>query len=205
MTRNKWSLVVASPPLLLATAVGLVLTGCSSTSSGDSNSPPSLEQIAANARAGGHDWQADLLDDGDITPAEYDEGHRRNLACLDAAGITYSDPERNLPDGFRWLYDMFWPGLSDSEGQRVSQDCYDQNLGDLELAMSAWGDWSTEPALLADIVDCVNNQGFSIDADVKNWNQVWLSGADQGLTQQAVAMCAQNGMARLHPGVGYAL
>ena len=100
---------------------------------------------------------------------------------------------------------MFWPGLSDSEGQRVSQDCYDQNLGDLELAMSAWGDWSTEPALLADIVDCVNNQGFSIDADVKNWNQVWLSGADQGLTQQAVAMCAQNGMARLHPGVGYAL
>ena len=205
MTRGKWSLVAGASPALLVVAIGLVLAGCSRATDGGTDSVPSLQQIAANARAAGHDWQADLLDDGDITLAEYDEGHRRNLACLDSAGITYSDPARNLPDGFRWLYDMSWPSMSDSEGQRASEDCYDQNLGDLELAMSAWGDWSTEPALLADIVSCVGDQGFEIDAAAKNWRQVWLSGADQGLTQQAVATCAQNGMARLHPGVEYAL
>jgi hypothetical protein len=137
--------------------------------------------------------------------AEYDEGSRRNLACLDAAGITYSDPVRNVPDGFRWLYDMHWPNMSDSDGQRVSQDCYDKNVGDLELAMEAWGDWTTEPALLADIVNCVTKQGFSIDPSVKNWKQVWTSGASHGLTQPAVATCVQTGMLRLHPGVGYAL
>lgn len=196
------SLPRVSGALLLVLA-SIPLVGCSPSPS-DMGETPSLDQIAASARSKGHDWQADLLDDGDITLAEYDEGHRRNLSCLDGVGISYSEPERNLPDGYRWLYDMHWPDLSDEDGQRLSRSCYEENLEELELAMGAWGDWSTDPALLAAVIDCVKTEDFAIDESAKNWRDVWLSAVDQGLTRQGVAACVDIAMTRLYPGTGYA-
>jgi hypothetical protein len=194
----------ALPGLAMILCISALLSGCSSGKAAPAG-PPSLSQIASDARAHGHEWQADQLDDGDITLAEYDEGHRRNLACLDAAGITYSTPERNLVDGYQWLYKMQWPNLSEAKGQKVSQACFDDNVGDLALAMAAWGKLTTEPALLADVVKCVNGLGFKITPDVKNIRDVWLSGSDQGLKQEVVSTCAQNGMLRLHRGVDFAI
>ena len=51
---------------------------------------------------------------------------------------------------------MYWaPSMSDSEGQTVSGSCFEESLGEVSLAMQAWGDWSTDPAVLADVVSCV--------------------------------------------------
>lgn len=193
-------------PLALSAAVFVVVagTGCSSPAA-TSGEPQSIEQIAADAKDRGHDWQATVLGDGNVTLAEYDEGHRRNLACLDGAGIQYSEPERNIPNGYEWLYDMTWPSMDDPKGQKVSEKCFDENLGEVSLAMSAWGDWETDSALLAAVLECVSASGFEIDASAKNLRDVWLEGSDEGLTKETVAGCAQDGMLRLYPGVSYGI
>lgn len=178
-----------------------VLGGCTAQEAKDG--PRSLEQIAADARAKGHDWQADALDDGDITLAEYDEGHRRGLACLTTSGMTYTEPERMLTDGFRWDYVISWEGMSDDVGSRESQACFDENLGDLELAMSSWGDWRTDPALLVFVEECVKSAGFDVESGSRNYRDVWLSTADQGLTREQVSSCVSNGMQMLYPGAGF--
>lgn len=166
--------------------------------------PPSLEQIAAKARAKGHEWQAQMLEDGDITLAEYDEGHRRHLACLTAAGLTYTEPERILTDGFSWDYLITWEGKSDEVGSGLMSDCFDDNLGDLELAMSAWGDWRTDPALLVEIETCVEDAGFDVQAgSARNYRELLLATADQGLTREKMSSCIGEGMQRLYPGAPF--
>ena len=188
------------PRLVAVMFIGVsLLAGCS----GD-DGPPSLEQIARDARLRGNGWQAGVLDDGDVTLAEYDEGHRRVLACLDAAGLTYSEPQRNIPNGYEWLYDRFWHGMADDDGMRAARECDDTNRF-VARAMSLWGDWETEPALLSFIVECVTDAGFEIPADVRNYRDVWLSGSDQGLTKEQVAACIDTGMQRLHPRADYGI
>ncbi len=184
--------------------VCVVLGGCASGGD-DVEDPRSLEQIADEARAHGYDWQADLLEDGDITVAEYDEGHRRDLECLTAAGITYTEPERDLLDGFRWSYDLSWAGLDDETATSVASECSERNDMYLELAMSTWGEWDTEPTVLADLAQCVQDKGFEIEAGARNYREVWLSASDQGLTYEQVSACVAQAMQRLHPGVGYGL
>jgi len=193
--------------VMLATVLvaGWGLAGCSTPVGDVGNGVPSLEQIAADARSRGHDWQAEQLDDGNITLAEFDEGHRRNLACLNDSGISYSAPTRNVVDGYDWLYDMHWSGLKDSEGQRLSQGCFDANLGELSIAMSEWGEWETEPALMVAVVRCVNNKGIELTSEAKNLRDLQKEGADQGLTKEGISTCVQVEMQRLHPGVAYAL
>ncbi len=178
--------------------------GCSTTGSA-AEGPPSLEQIADTARSRGHEWQADILSDGDITLAEYDEAHRRNLACLESAGLVTSEPQRNLPDGFRWLYDVFWEGMDDEDGQGAMRMCGDTHMHEVELAMSTWGAWDTGPALLAEIASCVASRGIDVSEDARNYRDAWLSATDQGLTQQAVGSCVDSAMQKLHPGVDYAV
>ncbi len=183
----------------------LSLAGCSSSEEGADGEPQSLDQIAESARERGDDWQASLLEDGDITLAEYDEGHRRNLECLTAAGMTYSEPERIVTDGFRWDYAIEWTGIEEEVGMRESSACFDENLGDLELAMSAWGDWQTDPALLAAVNECVANAGFEVDPAAKNYRDVWRSGSEAGLSQQTVGGCVSTSMTRVYPGAGFAV
>lgn len=195
--------MTSSRAIIVVLAVAM-LTGCSASDS-DSDSRPSLLQIAESARDQGHDWQAELLSDGDITLAEFDEGHRRTLACLEAAGIDFTEPQRNIPDGYQWIYDMTWPTLDDAAGQRVVEGCVDEHQADLALAMSAWGDWVTEPALLAATVECVSRSGFDGGPSITNLRDLWLAGASDGLTRQTVATCAQTQMERLHPGIAYAI
>lgn len=183
----------------------VVLGGCSSDSENEDSEPSSLEQIAQEARDLGRDWQAGILEDGDITLAEYDEGHRRNLTCLDDVGITYSEPQRSVLDGYSWNYDMFWPNMDDSKGQDVSYKCFEENLESLSVAMTAWGDWKTDAAVLSFTNECVTQAGFTVESDVQNYRELWLSAAGEGLTQDVVANCLNTAMIRLHPGVSYAL
>ncbi|HEY0215536.1 MAG TPA: hypothetical protein VGC57_03990 [Cellulomonas sp.] len=184
--------------------VGTLLVGCSSVGA-DDDGPMSLDQFAAEARARGYDWQAGLLEDGDVTVAEFDEGHRRNLECLTAAGLVYSDLERDLLDGFRWDYLIGWNGVDEETANEAVSACAQEFLGYIEPAMSAWGDWSTEPAALAGIKECVTAKGFEIDTAAQNYREVYLSAADQGLTYEPLETCIASTMQRLHPGVGYAV
>lgn len=200
------SLKASSSLVVLACFSVVVLTGCGESNQGSTEVPPSLEQMAAKARSKGHDWQAQMLGDGDITLAEYDEGHRRNLACLVAAGLTHTEPVRNPADGFWWGYEVGWEGMADDRGSGLFSECYDDNLGDLELAMRSWGDWRTEPALLAEVEECVRSGGFDIEDGVaKNYREIWLAAAAQGLGKDKVASCINSGMSRLHPGIPYSV
>ncbi|HEY0188891.1 MAG TPA: hypothetical protein VGC67_15470 [Cellulomonas sp.] len=174
-----------------------LLAGCSSGDDG----AHSLDWYAAEARSRGYDWQAGLLEDGDVTLAEYDEGHRRNLACLDAAGIDYSEPERNVLDGFGWNYDLSWSGLDEETFERIASGCFEEFVGWIEPAMSELGDWQTEPTILAAIKECVAGQGFEIDTGAQNYRDVWLSGSDQGLTTEQVSACIGSETRRLGIGV----
>lgn len=192
--------------VVVGTCLGVVaLGGCASSAEDAGDGPRSLAQIADDARERGFDWQAEMLEDGDITLAEYDEGHRRNLACLTAAGMTYTDPVRMVPDGFRWDYLIDLADVGEDVGSREVWDCNEEYLSDLEVAMSSWGDWRTDPALLADVEECVSSAGFEIGTGAKNYRDVWLAGADAGLTRERVAICVREGMTRLYPGVDYAV
>jgi hypothetical protein len=186
------------------TAVVALVSACASGDQ-DAEEPKSLSQLAAEARSRGYDWQAGILDDGDITAAEFDEGHRRNLQCLSDAGIEYTEPEREVLDGYRWNYDILWGEMDPEVVNDTATRCQDEFATYLELGMSSWGDWQTEPAVLAEIVRCVTDLGFEVDGGALNYRDVWLSASGQGLTSEQVSSCVASAMQRLHPGVGYGL
>ncbi|MDR1633407.1 MAG: hypothetical protein LBS27_00435 [Bifidobacteriaceae bacterium] len=185
--------------VVVVLAASLAAVGCSPASEGDGDGPPSLEQIAAETRSRGYEWQAELMEDGDITVAEYDEGQRRTRECLTEAGMSHTEPVRNLPDGYEWLYDIAQNDLSDSAFDREMSRCFDEWVADLGLAMSLWGDWQTDPALLEYIVKCVEDLGFDVADGLKNYRQVWEGSSGQGLTEQSVMGCISDGMSELYP------
>lgn len=185
-----------------AIITAVLLAGCTAFSdSSDDEEPQSLAQIAQRARDSGHSWAAEQLEDGDITLAEYDEGHRRNLECLTSGGLTYTEPERIIVDGFRWDYLITWQDVGEEKGMRVMEECFEEFVSDLELAMNHWGSWNTDPAVLAEIKVCVQDLGFKIDETSNNYREIWLSASDQGLTQEVTANCVRNAMSRLHPSL----
>ncbi|WP_062070161.1 hypothetical protein [Demequina sediminicola] len=165
-----------------------------------------MEQLASEAEGKGHDFQADALSDGEVTLAEYDEAHRRGLACLTDAGLTHSEPVRNRVDGFRWTYDVSWEGMSDADGNAAYEACFNDSLGEIELAMASWGEYNTDAALLAATEECVADTGIVVDREgIHNHRELLLAGADQGLTMEVVLNCVQMSAERLYPTEDYVL
>lgn len=195
--------------------VGLVLglallvsgTGCSLDSGSNNDQPQSIEQIAKNARQWGYTWQAEQLEDGDITLAEYDEGVRRLLECVTEAGLTYDELSRNKVDGFHWNYIVYFRSEETADADSTThRDCYNQYASDLELAMNSWGDWTTDPALMADIEDCLERGDVEFERGVaKNYRDLLKATADQGVTEMFMTACIENGMERLYPELEYAV
>jgi hypothetical protein len=181
------------------------LGGCGGSSSGGPDSEHSLEQIADRARSDGQNWQAELIEDGDITLAEYDEGHRRVLECLTQAGMTFTEPVRDIVDGFRWNYEITWGDLGEDKGSKAVQECF-ENLGHLELAMSSFGSWETDPALQANIEQCLRDDGFEVQSgSTKNYRDLTNALAEQGVTQTMVSACIDAGMEKLYPRTAYGI
>jgi hypothetical protein len=200
---SRWRVlgVLAMVGALLAPVVG-----CSLVDDGGGDGPASIEQIARDARGRGYIWQAELLEDGDITLAEFDEGYRRVFECVTEAGLTYDEPYRDVVDGFRWEYTVYWYGMEDEVGSRLYHDCYDRYVGDLELAMSSWGDWVTEPALMAEIEECVLRDDINYERGVaKNYRDLFHATADQGVTKMMMTACIESAMERLYPDRGYGI
>jgi hypothetical protein len=199
--REAWRSGRFVTPVAIAFGLTVAATGCGSQrAENDPSNPPTLEQLAAEARADGYEWQAGVLEDGDVTLAEFDEGSRRNLECITQMGMSHSEPERVLTDGYSWYYEINYETVDPEEASDLVAECSQENEMYLQLAMSAWGDWRTDAALLADVENCVRDAGFDVRAGARNYREVWLNAADQGLTTDKVTQCVDDGMYRLYPG-----
>lgn len=167
----------------------------------------SLEQLSKSAKEDGYDWQASLLEDGDITLDEFDEAYRKTFDCLEAGGLVVSDLQRNVADGFRWEYVIEFGNVPEGEALELSSKCEDEFTRELQTAMSYWGDWETPQAVLGLVKDCVESRGVEVDASARNYVELYESVADLGVSRGAVLTCLNKAVGDIYGplDIGFAL
>ena len=144
----------------LAALVIVALGACTST--------PTLTETArvadlySSAVANGHAEQAARLEDGKVTRAELDDSLDDFDACLTSKGLTYEFRSTNPVDGWRPIFDVFWPEQMDwDEGKSIASDC-DQST----WMPISWGYELTNPAVMDEdfrdkLAECVGSKGLT--------------------------------------------
>lgn len=183
-----------------------VLSGCGENQPDNANEVRSLEQFANAAYAQGHNWQGDVLADGDVTIAEYDEANRRNRECLKSHGLQPGEQVRDRVNGFSWDYEISHSSsLDEMSNVQIVVDCSVETMIYVETAMWDWGDWSTDPAVMHSVETCVAEQGFISDSEFKNYRELTMYFKADGISEEVVPDCISDAMNRLYPNEAFAI
>lgn len=142
-------------------ATALLVAGCSTAR--EQGTLP--DYVRAELDAGLSDFQRAILEDGVVTPAEYEQAVLATLSCLDAEGIPHSEPvlQQSGPSAPRWDYTVGpWPIEEDERFSAIYRRCLDEYQ---RAVASAWShqEGPTESemqALRQKAVECFRRYGL---------------------------------------------
>lgn len=195
MTRRSGAVAV----LLAAVIAGA--PGCSRTggSSIDARVTATLKASAAAARKSGYVEQAEALEDGEVSDAEYDELFSLFQECLVQSGIQLDPPVVSPIDGRRKLW---WPagdGVFETEDEmREASACQLRYVTDVEGAVGERPRRMAEP-LRASVRACLSERGIDIAASDDDIRKVMQ--AATGEHEDAVASCVSEGVLENYPEI----
>lgn len=171
--------------------VALMLAGCAAQ---NSESATTIEQVLDQARAANDEAAVAALSDLTVTRAEVDAASDRMIACLEQNGLRVVDNGVNPLDGWRHELDIYWDGMSDSDGQRISDECQSKDYSFVSQGYYLMNEDQVDPAILPDILACVQGKGVEIPDDARSLRALLpLGSEDPNLT--VVTTCAQTAAA----------
>ncbi len=164
--------------LLIAPAILAVMLGCiagctNSTSSGES-SDGVIPELISQARAGGaSDLQISVLEQGEVSFADYEAAVNRALDCMRQSGIDVMDPVMGTNSGLRMLNYGWSPtidGLTQEQGKALGDECLHRHSFWIETG------WQAQPSSLEVkevffgqyrdiVVACIRDNGGTVKDD----------------------------------------
>lgn len=180
----------------LLVLVMLTLAACAQSPSVTGTT--SVPKLYAAAVANGRTDQAARLEDGKVTRDELNDSLDDFAECLTAEGLTYEFKATNPVDGWRPIFDVFWPDDMDWEqGKDIAAECDHSTW----LPVS-WGYELTNPAVMepeftAKLAECLTSKGIVPTGDETNLSDFIPLGVDD--PQEAVVVECANAVGAAYP------
>ncbi|MCU1441310.1 MAG: hypothetical protein JWP85_2307 [Rhodoglobus sp.] len=186
-----------SRALLLLPAVAL-LAGCSAPE------PPTGRELvlalAAEAQEQGHPAQYELMKDGVVDLEDYDTAYRQLRACLEAGGMTVTDPIISPADGLRYIFEYDANGLAPQTVDEVQGECEAQFWVPVNAAYADTNPAVMEEALRTASLECLEQAGFDMTGEERNFPEmVGDPDVDGGDQREAAADCVFTAAHELYP------
>lgn len=185
MRRHQKNLISAAAAA--AAAIGL-LAGCGAPA--EPSGPVTVESLYEDAVANGFEGQAAALEDHQVTREEVDTAVGDLATCLSSQGLDFSNNGANPVDGWRPMFDVFWPGLSDDDGSARMMECVNSRLDLVTKGYELTNVDVMDPSLLADVLVCASDKGVTLDEDARNLRDLLPLGAEDP-NLDVVTMCIQ--------------
>lgn len=176
MTSSRWL-----PALVVATAlVSILLSGCGSSTAGEDGEMRVLtfEEIKEQAEQMHSSVQMTILEDDTVSPEELRTSVDSFATCLKAKGLEFHSLGPNPVDGWRPLYEVFWPGKADDEGTKLSDDCYDATLFLVIFGYELSNEEIMEPAFMAELQECAASAEVVLTGREKNLKDIMPLGEE---------------------------
>lgn len=147
--------------IALAACLVLSLAACSPTSEAEEfdalPTAVTTDEASAIAQDYDYEWEAEVLSDGQISPAEYEEAHDKYMECQVGLGYTVKqtkalDPIENL----QWFSVVLYEGTEDATdmGKTLSTTC-DHRYFTIETPYLAVSTGHISPELLPSFTACL--------------------------------------------------
>ncbi|NEK96470.1 hypothetical protein GCU67_20195 [Modestobacter muralis] len=159
-----------------------------------------MQVAARQAQDAGLTFQANILNDGKVTDAEYRDAMDAHVSCIRQTGVKVTDPQLSLADNQRYLYEMTpGPGVGEGNIQQAEKDCYAQWRGLVDDQYFATNEPRMDAALLAGVQQCLRDRGVNVSGQETNVPDLQSDPANAPVDQ--LTTCIQSTGKTLYPGV----
>jgi len=147
----------------------LALVGCTAASPSEPTpTPVTVQSLYKTAIAKGYKAEAAALSDQKVTRPELASGVEAFKSCLERFGLQFNLIGTNPVDGWRPVYDVFWPGMSDSKGSSIASRCSASNLDLISAGYELTNTDQMDPSLMAGVLVCLKSTKFKAPAQALN-------------------------------------
>lgn len=192
----------ARPILTASVIVAIVaLAACDSATAQREDQAGAMAEVADAARAQGRAEVADILEDGSVTFAEYEQAFNLMKSCAEGGGLSVSDDGVNPVDQLAYLYTIDYNGIDSGVAEPIADKCQADYFTDV----AAWYIATNEPALSTPLrepaYDCMERGGFSIERTETSYQE--LAGGDPSDVRRLefAAECVADAMERVYPEI----
>ena len=168
--------------------VVLAVLVCSLSCSGDQSvGRGSIPGYVQSELSNASEFQREILQDGQVTPAEYERAVLSTLQCLDRSDVVHSEPKLETSgERTRWQYTYTFDKNDEERGNKIYNQCYDE----FERAIVIFWGRQTAPSeqdeqeLIAEFLACLEEHGLEVASvdEVPVLSAIWA--ADQKLIEQ---------------------
>lgn len=188
---------------LLPFAVGVLivasLTACSDQTPADPGGRLDSQQIKALSKEeadAGHDEQAALLKDGEVTTSELDQAFQLVRKCYESHGYTVNGPTINPIDGFSYSFSVNAEGYEENSVWENLEACETEYWRSAMRAYGSVHEAVMDPALLVATSECLTRKNQTVAESARNLKDVVGS---NGVDQEDALNCVSDAAVRLYP------
>ena len=158
----------------------LSMAGCSQTPEPEptTGQEVTLDSLYDDAMGNGYTDAAAALEDRQITREELDSAVTQFGSCLADDGLKFDFIGTNPVDGWRPVYDVFWPGMNETNGQAKAQQCSGSLLDPVVFGYELSNEEEMQPSLMADVLSCLNATSYEAPAETRNLEDLIPLGAE---------------------------
>lgn len=151
----------ATLSVLLALAVASALVGCTQPTVADPAQPVTIELLHQQARDNGWHLAESALADGYVSAQELSSAVANLDTCLRDAGLSFELHGTNPVDGWRPLFSVTWPGLSDAAGSERASECTSATFDLVNAGYEISNKDEMDPGFMADVLACLDTKDYS--------------------------------------------
>lgn len=195
--------------VVLGIAASAGLIGCATDEAAETGSPvvASVSDALAVAQERGFEWEVSILEDGEISPGDYEQAYDRYMNCQRELGYVFDKPKYLDPvEGQRWVALSMYRGAGEAPIE-------DMAACDERVFLIAEPYVITTPKrmdlpLLAKFRECLDEKGITHRGDEVNFNDFTAEADDDEYISEesSYTSCLIDAAFELYPdiiAVGY--
>jgi len=161
-----------------------------------------IKGIAQRERDAGHPETADLMSDGAVDKAAYDQAFNNLRKCMTEGGYGVSAPVINPGDGISYIFTYSSQGRDRSAMDKFSLECEQRYWAAVSSAYANTNEQTMEEPVRAAAQKCLAKAGFSVPDEARNAKA--MAGdplKDQGAQRKAALSCVYESIYKIHPEI----